>query len=149
MDVSEDNNQSLETSGILTRLYRAYNQHDATAAAALYAADAEHEDIAIGHVMRGREAIAHGLSGFFAAFPDAHWSPSVELEGPGSAVASYLLTATLQTDFGPYKAAGQSLELRGVHVLRTADGSIRRSEDFWDSNTYGQQMKEINRGVDE
>jgi steroid delta-isomerase-like uncharacterized protein len=145
----EGNNANLEPTGVLGRLYLAYNEHDASAAAALYAADAVHEDVAVGHVVRGRDAIAKGLTGFFAAFPDAHWHPSVELEGAGSAVARYVLTATLQKDFGPYNAAGQRLELRGVHVLETANGWIERSEDFWDSNTFGQQMKAINRGVEE
>jgi steroid delta-isomerase-like uncharacterized protein len=142
------NDANLEPTGILGRLYLAYNDHDANAAAALYAADAAHEDIAVGHVVRGRDAIARGLTGFFAAFPDAHWHPSVKLEAGGSAVARYVLTATLQQDFGPYRAAGQRLELRGVHVLQTVNGSIQRSEDFWDSTTFGQQMKANNKGVE-
>lgn len=125
---------------VLEALYGAYNRHDAEAAAALYDADGMHEDVAFGRPVRGHEAIAEGLRRFFAAFPDARWEPSAQLEEHGRAFSRYLLTATLQQDMGPFHAVGQRLELDGVHVLETAAGFITRSQDFWDGGTFHRQM---------
>ncbi len=56
---------------VLEALYRAYNGHDADAAASLYTAGGHHEDVATQRVQRSPEAIAVGLRGFLDAFPDA------------------------------------------------------------------------------
>lgn len=131
---------------ILDALYEAYNRHDADGVAALYAPEGEHEDVAFGRPKRGPEAIAGGLRFFFAAFPDAHWDTSDRLADDGRAVARYLLTGTLQSDMGPFKAVGQRMEIRGVQVLETAAGRIERSQDFWDGATFERQMKTDNDG---
>ena len=125
---------------VLEALYEAYNRHDAEAAAALYVPDGTHEDVAFGRPARGREAIAAGLQRLFAAFPDARWTPTATLETGGRAFGRYVLTGRLQRDMGPIRATGQRLELPGVHVLETDAGSIRRSQDFWDSATFQRQM---------
>ena len=125
----------------LRALYEAYNRHDHEAAAALYAENGEHEDVAYGRPRRGREAIADGLRRFFAAFPDARWEVRDALGGTDRAAARYVLTGTLQSDLGSIVAAGQRMELRGVQVLDVASGLIERTEDYWDGSTFEQQMK--------
>jgi steroid delta-isomerase-like uncharacterized protein len=129
-----------DRSRALEALYEAYNRHDAEAAAALYAPDGTHEDVAVGRTARGREAIAGGLRRLFTAFPDARWTPSAQLEHDGRAFGTYVLAGTLQQDMGPIRATGQRLELRGVHVLETDSGLIRLSQDFWDGATFQRQM---------
>jgi steroid delta-isomerase-like uncharacterized protein len=126
---------------LLDELYEAYNRHDPDAAAALYASEGIHEDVAHGRPKVGRDAIAGGLRHFFAAFPDARWDVHARLSGDAHVGASYVLTGTLQTDLGPFEATGQRLEIRGVQVLETAGGLISRSEDFWDASTFARQMK--------
>lgn len=127
--------------GIAESLYAAYNRHDPTAVAALYAADATHEDIAQGRPKTGREAISEGLRKFFGWFPDAHWEPHTQITNPdGRTAVTYLLTATLQAQMGPIPAAGQKISLRGVHVLQLQGGLIRRSEDYWDATTFQKQL---------
>lgn len=131
---------------ILDALLEAYNGHDADGAAALYAPHGEHEDVAFGRPKHGPAAIAGGLRSFFAAFPDAHWEASDRLFADGRAVARYVLTGTLRGDMGPFRAAGQTLELRGVQVLDMASGRIERSQDFWDGATFTRQMQGDNHG---
>ena len=125
---------------VLAPLYEAYNRHDADAASALYFPEGTHEDVAIGRPTRGREAIAEGLRRFFAAFPDARWTATDQLEENGRAFSRYVLTGTLQQDMGPFRASGQRLELPCVHVLETSSGRIERSQDFWDGGTFQRQM---------
>ncbi|GAC1534374.1 MAG: nuclear transport factor 2 family protein [Marmoricola sp.] len=131
---------------IIDALYDAYNRHDADGVAALYGKEGEHEDVAFGRPKRGPEAIAGGLRYFLTAFPDAHWETSDRLTEKGRAVARYVLTGTLRADMGPFKAAGQRLEIRGVQVLEVAAGHIERSEDFWDGATFERQMQNNNDG---
>ena len=129
-----------DRSQALDALYEAYNRHDADAAAALYAPDGTHEDVAVGRPARGREAIAAGLRRLFTAFPDSRWTPSAQVEHDGRAFGTYVLTGTLRQDLGSIRATGQRLELRGVHVLETDSGLIRLSQDYWDSATFQRQM---------
>jgi steroid delta-isomerase-like uncharacterized protein len=127
---------------VLDSLYQAYNGHDPDAAAALYAADGEHEDVAHGRPRRGDQAIAEGLRRFLAAVPDARWETSDRIVAGDRAVARYVLSGTLQGDLGPFRARGQRIVLRGVQVLELRSGRIARSEDFWDGATFERQLNQ-------
>lgn len=131
---------------LLDALYEAYNGHDAESVAALYASDGLHEDIATGRPTAGRAPIAEGLRRFFAAFPDAHWRCIGQGQGGDKSFGRYVLTGSLRGDLGPFRARGQQLELRGVHVLDVRDGVIQRSEDYWDAATFHAQMNHTPEG---
>jgi predicted ester cyclase len=122
-------------------LHAAYNAHDAGAAAALYAAEGRHVEIATGGARSGPAAIAAGLAGLLAAFPDAHWEAAAFIASGDRVAVPYLLTGTLQTPFGPFEPAGQQLALAGVHVVRAGDGAIVACDDYWDAGTFGRQMR--------
>ena len=121
-------------------LYEAYNRHVPGEAAALYAPDGRHEEVAQGQARQGREAIAEGLRRFFEAFPDARWEEKEVIDGGDAVALTYVLTGTLRADLGPVRARGQRLELQGVHVLRVSDGLLERTEDYWDMATFRRQM---------
>ena len=125
---------------VLQALYEAYNAGDAAAAASLYAEDGTHVDIAAGKPKSGRAAIAKGLEGFFAAFPDARWTADVLAAADGHAFGRYVLTGSLHQDMWSFEARGQRLELAGVHVIECKDGQIVKSEDYWDAGTFQRQM---------
>jgi ketosteroid isomerase-like protein len=57
------------------------------------------------------------------------------------AAVTYVLTGTLQQRLGPFEPQGQKLELRGVHVFEVDGGLIRQTEDYWDTGTFGRQMR--------
>jgi len=136
----------MKLNGIIGRLYNGYNQHDPDAVGALYHPQATHEDIAPGQLKHGPEAIVAGLHKFFGWFPDAHWEARALADGSSGVVAiTYLLTATLQSNMGPIIADGQSISLRGVHVLDMSEGLIRRSEDYWDAATFQRQLHQHQR----
>lgn len=122
-------------------LFAAYNDHDLTAVAACYRDDASHVDIASGRPKTGPEAIAGGLGYLLAAFPDAAWHVESAIEQDGLVAARYRLTGTLQGRFGPYEPRGQALELPGLLWVELAAGGIARSVDFWDSGSFGNQMR--------
>lgn len=139
--------QGLTARDVVKALYEAYNRHDSEAAAALYAPDGEHEDVAYGHPRRGREAIAGGLQRFFKAFPDVHWEVQDNLGNSDRAAARYVLTGTLQSDLGSVRADGQRMELRGVQILEMSSGLIQRTEDYWDGSTFERQMQHASHQI--
>jgi steroid delta-isomerase-like uncharacterized protein len=119
----------------------AYNAHDVERVASLYAVDGRHVEIAQGRAAEGREAIRQGLDAFLAAFPDAHWAEDEVISTATGAAITYTLTGSLQRQLGPFAANRQPLELRGVHVLRMSGPEIVESRDYWDSATFGRQMR--------
>lgn len=122
-------------------LFAAYNDHDLVAVAACYRDDATHMDIASGRPKTGPEAIAGGLGHLLAAFPDAAWHVETAIEQDGLVAARYRLTGTLQGRFGPFEPHGQPLELPGLLWVELAADGIARSVDFWDSGSFGTQMR--------
>jgi steroid delta-isomerase-like uncharacterized protein len=111
---------------------------------ACYAEDGCHVEVAQGRFAEGREQIAAGLRSFVESFPDAHWAVERTIVGDGEAAVTYLLTGTLQARLGPFASNGQKLEIRGVHVFAFDGDAIRRTEDYWDSGTFGRQMRPPN-----
>lgn len=134
-------------SEVAEKLYTAYNGHDPEAVGRLYHVDGVHEDIAHGAPKYGRAAIVEGLLKFFGWFPDAHWDPqALSGENDGVIAVTYRLTATLQSEMGPVQPRGQSILLRGVHVLRVRNRLISSSEDYWDALTFQRQLKSPDGG---
>ncbi|CAD7341763.1 ester cyclase [Sphingomonadales bacterium 56] len=125
---------------IADAFYDAYNAHDTVTVQGLYAADAVHEDIAFGHPKTGAEAIASGLGQFFVWFPDAHWEIDDQVISDTLIATTYLLTGSLQADMGKTPGKGQAISLRGVHILKIANGKIVSSEDYWDADTFKRQI---------
>ena len=125
----------------LSALYAAYNGGDARAAASLYAPAGRHVEIAMGNERIGPAAVAEGLAGFLAAFPDARWQQRARIVDGDRAAVTYVLTGTLQARFGPFEPAGQRLELRGAHVVEVGPDGIQVCEDYWDAAGFGRQMQ--------
>lgn len=126
---------------VVSAFYEAYAARNPDAAAALYAADGSHEEVATGQVKNGRDDIAAGLAHFFAAFPDATWETAGPYWGTDGVAVPYTLRGTLRSRFGTFEPREQHLELRGVHVLELAGGTIARTYDYWDAGTFGKQMR--------
>ena len=125
----------------LDAFYRSYNEHSPASAGELYASGAVHREVAQPRERRGREEIERGLEAFLTAFPDARWEPRTCTLAPGQAAVSYALSGSLQEPLGPIAAAGQRLELDGVHVFWIGAAGIERVEDYWDAATFMAQMR--------
>lgn len=141
MDAQATHNAHAGTDAVVSALYDAYNAHDTAAVAALYAPGGRHVETASGNERAGGSAIAKGLATMLKAFPDARWYELKRVCNAERAAVTYILTGTLSAPFGPFEPAGQRLELRGVHVIDVGPEGIELSEDYWDSATFGRQMK--------
>lgn len=124
----------------LEQFYAAYNAHDVAAAVALYAADGAHEEAATGQARTGAEALAQGLSGFFAMLAEARFERrDTVLAGPHAAVG-YRMTGRMARDLGPLACKGRAIEIIGLHLFEFAEGKIRRTRDFWDPDAFKRQI---------
>jgi len=134
----------LDLNELPRRLYAAYNDHDPSAVARLYAPEATHGDVAHGRPRSGPDVIAAGLQLFFGWFPDAHWQPAFQMDdGRGRVAITYRLTACLQAQMGSIAPRCQAISLRGVHVLEIENGLIGRNVDCWDAATFQRQLNNI------
>jgi steroid delta-isomerase-like uncharacterized protein len=125
---------------LVTALFEAYNRGDSEAAGALYAADGTHTEVALGSTRSGSEDIASGLMSFLKAFPDARWREERRVAAGADVVVLYELTASLQSDFGPFVAKGQPLRLRGAQAVAVGEDGIRSTTDYWDAATFARHM---------
>lgn len=127
-------------------LYAAYNSHDLDAVGALYMPNGSHTDVSQDRTQVGPADITAGLQHFFRWFPDAKWTPSLYISDPhGSVAVPYTLTATLQAPMGPILARGQSISIRGVHIVHSTAQLILSTEDYWDTATFQRQINHTHK----
>jgi steroid delta-isomerase-like uncharacterized protein len=100
--------------------------------ASCFTEDCFYEDVALGGVMRGREAVKAGYSDFFADIPDF----KLELESlfiAGNWVGSgWVMTGTPTT--------GKSFSTRGASISELQGGKIKRNTDYYDPASLLQQL---------
>ena len=119
---------------VIHELIAAIASHDVEKMASLFTEDCFYEDVALGSVMRGREALKTGYGNFFAAIPDF----KLELESlfvAGSWVGSeWVMTGTPTT--------GKSSSIRGASISELEEGKIKRNSDYYDSALLLQQAND-------
>lgn len=114
------------------RWIEAVNNHDATAAATLYAPNAVVRDPAYQNPLEGREAIQKDFEDFFRAFPDLQFTVRTTIEADGSLASDGAFSGTHQgslvTDAGEIPPTGKRIESPGAGFWRL-DGQGRILED--------------------
>ena len=122
-----------EVKRVLYDLVAAISSHDAEKIAACFTEDCFYEDVALGGVMRGREAVKAGYSDIFAVIPDF----KVEILGlfvAGFRVGSeWVMTGTSST--------GKSFSTQGASISELREGKIRRNTDYYDPASFLQATR--------
>jgi steroid delta-isomerase-like uncharacterized protein len=132
----------MSTHDVVAELFSAYNRHDAAGVGQLYACDGVHEDVGPGAVKRGPTEIADGLSRLFTAFPDCRWAIQAPIVQEGRAAVPYTFSATLGAPFAGVEPNGQTVELRGVHVIDVTGSRVECTADYWDVSAFMRQLHE-------
>ena len=127
---------------VLEAFYAAYNAHDAAAAAALYAEDGQHDEIAMGKSRSGTAALQNGLEGFFRMLPDVAWSPKEVIRSGDWLAVSYRMTGTFTPRAKEDQPAPRPkpVAIDGLHLLRVAGGKIETTQDYWDKDVFLAQI---------
>jgi steroid delta-isomerase-like uncharacterized protein len=122
-----------EAKRMMYDLVAAISSHDAEKIASCFTEDCFYEDMALGGIMRGREAVKAGDSDFFADIPDF----KLELESlfiAGNWVGSeWVMTSTPTT--------GKSFSNRGASISELEEGKVKRNSDYYDPSSFLQATR--------
>jgi steroid delta-isomerase-like uncharacterized protein len=94
--------------------FRAWNAHDASAVAAVFAEDAIVEDVITRELVRGREAIRARTASLFAAFPDLTLTRVMLLIDGTTNADQWVMRGTHRGPFLGMAPTGRSFEIRGA-----------------------------------
>jgi steroid delta-isomerase-like uncharacterized protein len=113
-----------EARNVIHDLVVAISSHDVEKIASLFTEDCFYEDVALGGVMQGREALKAGYNEIFAAIPDF----KLELESLFIADdwvgSQWVMTGTPTT--------GKCFSTRGASISELQGGKVKRNTDYYD-----------------
>ncbi len=113
-------------------LVEAWNTHDPTRVAALYAADFVGADVAEAHPVQGREGVQRRTQAYLSAFPDLRFTLEEEIVGQDQAVVVWQARGTQRGPVLNIPRTDRQIAVRGVWVLSVSDGEIKRGTCIWD-----------------
>lgn len=125
---------------LIDQFYDCYNRHDASAATALYAADGQHVEVAMGKTRTGRDALQAGLQGFFQMMPDVAWRERERIRSGDSAAVVYTMTGHVAPRPTAETPVAKPVELPGLHLFKFADGQLVETQDLWDKANFLAQI---------
>ncbi|WP_339114766.1 nuclear transport factor 2 family protein [Thioclava sp. GXIMD2076] len=126
---------------VIEAFYAAYNRADASAATALHAPDAVHEEAASGKSRQGLAAIEQGTAGFLSMLEGLRLAPATRITAGPKVVVTYVMTGRMTRPIGPFEAHGQVITLEGAHVFHLEDGKIRKLTDYWSPEAFMAQIR--------
>ena len=134
------NTQELEY--VLDQWALAWSSSDVEKLLPLFADSVDYEDVTLGAVSRGKNALRDFATGVFAAFADLKFelkSRFVAADGKSGAM-EWVWRGRQTKDFPGLPATNKPFEVRGAAVVEFTDGKISRNSDYWDLATYMKQV---------
>jgi len=125
---------------LLEQLIEAENSHDIERILALTADDVVIEDVPFGMVMKGKDGVKQGFTGFFTAVPDFKVEPKSWVTSDKSFAVEVILTGTQKGDLAGLSATGKSFSFRGCSFGEFENGKIKGKRDYWDSASLTKQL---------
>ena len=121
---------------VLEAYVSAWNGHDFAALDKILAADAVHEDIALGVYAQGIAQVKDFMQKVIQGQPDLEWRVSRFVESGPVVVAEWTWTSTFTGEgpTGPVKE--QRVSGRGVSVVVTENGQIKHLTDYYDLPSF-------------
>jgi steroid delta-isomerase-like uncharacterized protein len=113
-------------------IFDTVNTHDAAAAAAMFAEDAEVYDVAVARPAVGREQIARLYERHFAAIPDALVRVERLVAEGETVVAEWVSCGTHGGRLMGIPPTGKEVCTRGVSILRYRGGKVVSDTRVWD-----------------
>jgi steroid delta-isomerase-like uncharacterized protein len=116
----------------MKRYFEAWNGHDAEGVVAFMSADVVYEDIVMGVVHRGHDAI-RSFAEETERFSDDYRFEIISEQASGDRYAlEWEMTGTTRGDGPGTDSAPEPYRVRGVSVGKLdADGRIRENRDYW------------------
>jgi steroid delta-isomerase-like uncharacterized protein len=128
------------TASLADQWIDAWNTHDVERVLACLTADALYEDVPLGAVNRGADAVRGFIQTGWAAFPDMRFELTTSAISGDHGTAEWVMAGTHAGDFPGLPATGRPFSVRGVSVLELAGDKIRSVRDYWDFATVLRQL---------
>ena len=121
---------------VLEAYVSAWNRHDFVALDKLLTPDAVHEDLAQGVHAQGIAQIKDFMREEIKGEPDLDWRLTTVVDAGQMVAAEWTWTGTFTGDgpTGPVKA--RRISGRGVSVVFTQNGQIKRFSDYYDISSF-------------
>lgn len=120
--------------------FDSWNQRDAGAVLATFAADGTYCDPASGGRLRG-EALKGYMNGLWAAFPDLSFEiASAGAAGPDLVAAQWIMRGTNTGSMMGLPPTGKSVTVSGADFIRVAGGKIQTVDGYFDSRAVPDQL---------
>jgi steroid delta-isomerase-like uncharacterized protein len=107
----------------------------------LFTDDVIYEDVALGAVNDGKQAVRAFAENFLRVFPDATLELSLTFTTATHGGAEWVMRGTQMGDLPERPATGKRMAVRGASMFEFAEGKIRRVSDYWDRTTLREQLR--------
>lgn len=114
------------------QIFDTFNTHDADAAAAYFAPDAELRDVGAARPAIGPAQIAALYARHFAAFPDSHVRVDRIVAEGDTVVAEWTASGTHHGRLMGIPATGKPISFKGVSIIRYRGGLAVADTRMWD-----------------
>lgn len=118
----------------------AWSSHNTGQVLSLFTDDCVYEDVTFNVVNRGKEQLRAFADGVFAGIPDFKIELTAKFTAGTWAGMEWVMSGTHKGDFPGMPATGKHFSTRGVTILETRAGKIRRNSDYWDAASVMRQV---------
>jgi steroid delta-isomerase-like uncharacterized protein len=116
-----------ESKRLIQDAISAINSHDVEKLASLFTEDCFYEDVALGGVMHGSEAVKTGYASFFTHIPDFHIELKSLFIADTWGCCEWVMTGT--------STSGKSFSTRGATINELQGARIKRNSDYYDPSS--------------
>jgi steroid delta-isomerase-like uncharacterized protein len=115
----------------------AWNSHDGSTVAAFMAEDATYEDLALGVLHEGREAIKNFVDEAEQFSKDYAFTSVSEQQSGDRYALEWEMFGTNTGEAGGFPATNKPYRIRGISIGRLdAQGKIKQNRDYWNMADY-------------
>jgi steroid delta-isomerase-like uncharacterized protein len=125
---------------VLKELIDAENSHDIRKMLAHMTDDVVIEDVPFGMVMKGKDGVRQGFTGFFATAADFKVEPKSWVTSDRSFAVEVIFTGTQTGNLPSLPATGKSFSVRGCSFGEFENGKVKERRDYWDSASLTKQL---------
>jgi steroid delta-isomerase-like uncharacterized protein len=119
----------------------AWNAHDGDAVVSWMTDDAVYEDVALGQMHKGKEAIRTFVNDMESNLSSDYRFEAVSEQSTDTAYhTEWRLCGTHDRDGGGLPATNKQFEIRGVSVGTLQDGKIKTNRDYWNMADFLAQI---------
>jgi steroid delta-isomerase-like uncharacterized protein len=111
---------------------RLLSPHQLDSLLQLFTDDVIYEDVTLGAVNVGKQALRAFAENFLLVFPDVTLELSSTFTTTTHGGAEWVMRGTQTGDLPELPATGKRMALRGVSMFEFTEGKIRRVSDYWD-----------------